>query len=626
MTACIRWLAGLGLTTNLHYVLTNLHALDPFRRVLTNLHWLGCLRRACAIKLRRSSIKLRTCTSYVVTKVYTTHHALVYSERQEKGGREDEEHNQRSILDALDAACEWPPWLDSLLCADVDESDRNGECPIAGEVGTTVAVPVDAELVSAACECPAQTSKASSEKRRSDSADGEGIGPKPARWRRRRRLGSGPWSWQAGQQMRERVPSWRAQSQAGMVGRGVSKRVRTRGQVCAHKVVLGSGMWGWPAGVEPERGASGWQAKRAWAAGTWIRLGAPGVPGPQGRGRQEWGSAGRRRPRRSHGASTAIPDQHSLPRWHPAATAPTSARYAPISAPHNLDPVHFLSPLKQRDGRKNKQVGGVGRAQIIGGLNAKLDALLARAPAPTPPEIVEPRPESPPATEQPHMDAEMPEWVDVEPPAPPPPRVRANAAPAQRLQVAWTILLPALEAPYGLYCRTSYGQAPTIIPDTIHHDCTASCGVPINTRVRCLYISYFQNIDVATCSCMPMASLLVQHGVFPGSPTKTQTGISIDLLEIYRALFERSCDAITALAAALNTIYERRGFRVPSQKFWHKNSGQRAVDAFRKSLTQAVLWYTALRDRMQAKMRISNASRSGLSHAHHRSLWFATEI
>ncbi|KAF8166444.1 hypothetical protein K438DRAFT_1616889 [Mycena galopus ATCC 62051] len=97
---------------------------------------------------------------------------------------------------------------------------------------------------------------------------------------------------------------------------------------------------------------------------------------------------------------------------------------------------------------------------------------------------------------------------------------------------------------------------------------------------------------------MSVAALLVQHGVFPGSPTKIQTGVSIDLLEIYRALFERSCDAITALAAALETIYEHRGFRVPSQK----NSGHRAVDAFRKSLTQAVLWYTSLRDRMQARV------------------------
>jgi hypothetical protein len=36
--------------------------------------------------------------------------------------------------------------------------------------------------------------------------------------------------------------------------------------------------------------------------------------------------------------------------------------------------------------------------------------------------------------------------------------------------------------------------------------------------------------------------------------------ISIDLLDFYSALFERSCDAVNAMAAALNTFYIRRGF------------------------------------------------------------------
>ncbi|KAJ7349919.1 hypothetical protein DFH08DRAFT_696584 [Mycena albidolilacea] len=65
---------------------------------------------------------------------------------------------------------------------------------------------------------------------------------------------------------------------------------------------------------------------------------------------------------------------------------------------------------------------------------------------------------------------------------------------------------------------------------------------------------------------MPVAALLVQNGVFPASPTKVQTGISIDLLGIYRALFERSCDAVTALASALQTIYQRFGFPVHAQR------------------------------------------------------------
>ena len=42
--------------------------------------------------------------------------------------------------------------------------------------------------------------------------------------------------------------------------------------------------------------------------------------------------------------------------------------------------------------------------------------------------------------------------------------------------------------------------------------------------------------------------------------------VSVELLDFYRALFERSCDAIHALAAALSTYYTRRGFRVTNRK------------------------------------------------------------
>jgi hypothetical protein len=59
---------------------------------------------------------------------------------------------------------------------------------------------------------------------------------------------------------------------------------------------------------------------------------------------------------------------------------------------------------------------------------------------------------------------------------------------------------------------------------------------------------------------MPVTVLLVKNGVFPMSPTKPKTGVSIDLL--YHTLFEHSCDAITALAGPLHTIYDRRGFHV----------------------------------------------------------------
>jgi hypothetical protein len=73
-------------------------------------------------------------------------------------------------------------------------------------------------------------------------------------------------------------------------------------------------------------------------------------------------------------------------------------------------------------------------------------------------------------------------------------------------------------------------------------------------------------VHIVTCDCMPLGVLLVQHGVFPASPTKPHVGVSLDVLDIYRAMFERSCDAIHALAAALHTIYDCRGFTVVSER------------------------------------------------------------
>ncbi|KAF8215488.1 hypothetical protein K438DRAFT_1926887 [Mycena galopus ATCC 62051] len=51
---------------------------------------------------------------------------------------------------------EWPrlPRLDRLLYADVDESDCDSECPIAGDLDPAVTLPVDADPVNAPCPPP----------------------------------------------------------------------------------------------------------------------------------------------------------------------------------------------------------------------------------------------------------------------------------------------------------------------------------------------------------------------------------------------------------------------------------------------------------------------------------------
>jgi hypothetical protein len=47
-------------------------------------------------------------------------------------------------------------------------------------------------------------------------------------------------------------------------------------------------------------------------------------------------------------------------------------------------------------------------------------------------------------------------------------------------------------------------------------------------------------IDLPTCSCRPFITVLVENGFFPTAPTQPNLAISIDFLEFYYALFEKS--------------------------------------------------------------------------------------
>jgi hypothetical protein len=67
--------------------------------------------------------------------------------------------------------------------------------------------------------------------------------------------------------------------------------------------------------------------------------------------------------------------------------------------------------------------------------------------------------------------------------------------------------------------------------------------------------------DIHICQCENVSQVLVRHGLFPTAPSQPRMAISTDLLDFFRALFERSCDAVNAMASALNTFYNRRGFR-----------------------------------------------------------------
>lgn len=98
--------------------------------------------------------------------------------------------------------------------------------------------------------------------------------------------------------------------------------------------------------------------------------------------------------------------------------------------------------------------------------------------------------------------------------------------------------------------------------------------------------------------------------------------VSIHLLDFYHALFERSCDAVNAMASALNTFYTRRGFILFNNKVsrfldvslsipntWQQ--GQPIQDAFWRGLGYAIQWYDIL------QVHIERQVESALQSADH---------
>ena len=76
----------------------------------------------------------------------------------------------------------------------------------------------------------------------------------------------------------------------------------------------------------------------------------------------------------------------------------------------------------------------------------------------------------------------------------------------------------------------------------------------------------FTSVDVISCKCAALPQVLVQFGVFPTAPSQPRMAISLDLLGLYWALFERSCDAVNILAAALHMHYMCHGFHLMNKK------------------------------------------------------------
>jgi CxC1 like cysteine cluster associated with KDZ transposases len=249
---------------------------------------------------------------------------------------------------------------------------------------------------------------------------------------------------------------------------------------------------------------------------------------------------------------------------------------------------HYTSPTKARDKRKSgKRVIPLGNATKHRLLLQKLESLRKK------PQTDQDEPEGSMGWED--LSDSIDQSMDIDPDAgihealqapklgttePERERAKLSVGPSLWLHASWAEVLPGLLSPLLEYISSSVG---IVIPpaDDLHAECALSC-VPKHTKILCLYFDReylllqfsfahhlsadFRSINVVACKCHTTLQVLVKHGLFPTSPSQPRMAVSIDLLDFYRALFERSCDAITAISGALHTFYSRRGFHMLTKK------------------------------------------------------------
>ncbi|KAG6374455.1 hypothetical protein JVT61DRAFT_4497 [Boletus reticuloceps] len=200
---------------------------------------------------------------------------------------------------------------------------------------------------------------------------------------------------------------------------------------------------------------------------------------------------------------------------------------------------------------------------------------------------------------------------------------------APRQSEKWKALIPTLIDPYLQYITRTMGK-PTPMPTLTLSCCKRGC-VPKSVGLVCLYYDHFSTVTVHSCQCASLPQVLMHAGLFPTAPSQPRLAVSIELLFFYRALFERSCDAINALASTLNTHYLRRGFRMCGREVCSVLRSQRSLstsqletnlqgqtiqEPFRRSLGHAVQWFNILQVEVERQIEsILAAARGRFSEA-----------
>ncbi|RDB19001.1 hypothetical protein Hypma_014420 [Hypsizygus marmoreus] len=265
----------------------------------------------------------------------------------------------------------------------------------------------------------------------------------------------------------------------------------------------------------------------------------------------------------------------------------------------------FTSPVKRHDSRKTRTlVQPAGHADKKRCLEEHMASLKGRrdlTPTPSPP-ILPSEPDEPPQVHSPaDNDADQSDPVmEVDPDLFSPPNKR-RTVPDQttsNLYDTWQRVLPRLVDPLLAYIQSTTGRVLQPPASRLQATCHAGC-TPKTSKITCLYFDHFQATDVEACSCQSTLQTLLQHGLFPTSPTHPRMAISVAVLDFYQALFERSCDAVNAMAAVLNNFYTRRGYIMLNRK------GERIQEPFRRGLGYAIQWYDNLQ--IHVEQRINDA-------------------
>ncbi|KAH6890245.1 hypothetical protein BKA70DRAFT_1120555 [Coprinopsis sp. MPI-PUGE-AT-0042] len=245
--------------------------------------------------------------------------------------------------------------------------------------------------------------------------------------------------------------------------------------------------------------------------------------------------------------------------------------------------VSHRSPVKRNYRKERVKAGALGASTLKEALINSLDFLEENNGV-----LPQPKQESVPTNPEPEgtqshcpdtasENAQVQEIHDMDDTFCSPPPPRPSETDADRLFANWSTTVDHLMDPFLDYVANTTGKKLDRPPMDMKPMCSSSseCQVKRQT-ILVLVHDCFEELMVQSCECDPLPCVLVRHGLFPTSPVQPRMAISISLLDLYQALFKRSCDAVTAFMDAIHMYYKRCGYvhrNAKVRSLYHISSG-----------------------------------------------------